>query len=146
MYTLLQFQNLVIGVTLIGISSCKSPSVVTDETINQVDSLVLYPYWIAMMNDSTVNYYDAVNAFDIYWKNRVKPTEDNGEAIDIFGNQKSPEEEQNEKSRTSEYVFEYKQFLNWKQTHKNLIKPDGTLLTNEEIMNEWEKQKNERTQ
>ena len=63
---------------------------VTDETINQVDSLVLYPYWIAMMNDSTVNYYDAVNAFDIYWKNRVKPTEDNGEAIDIFGNQKSP--------------------------------------------------------
>ena len=146
MYTLLQFQNLVIGVTLIGISSCKSPSVVSHDTINQVDSLVLYPYWIAMMNDSTVNYYDAVNAFDIYWKNRVKPTEDNGEAIDIFGNQKSPEEEQKEKSRTSEHVFEYKQFLNWKQTHKNLIKPDGTLLTNEEIMNEWEKQKNERTQ
>jgi hypothetical protein len=146
MYTLLQFQNLVIGVTLIGISSCKSPSVVSHDTINQVDSLVLYPYWIEMMNDSTVNYYDAVNAFDIYWKNRVKPTEDNGEAIDIFGNQKSPEEEQKEKSRTSEHVFEYKQFLNWKQTHKNLIKPDGTLLTNEEIMNEWEKQKNERTQ
>ena len=92
MYTLLQFQNLVIGVTLIGISSCKSPSVVSHDTINQVDSLVLYPYWIEMMNDSTVNYYDAVNAFDIYWKNRVKPTEDNGEAIDIFGNQKSPEE------------------------------------------------------
>ena len=146
MYTLLQIKNLVIGVTLIGISSCKSPSVVSHDTINQVDSLVLYPYWIEMMNDSTVNYYDAVNAFDIYWKNRVKPTEDNGEAIDIFGNQKSPEEEQKEKSRTSEHVFEYKQFLNWKQTHKNLIKPDGTLLTNEEIMNEWEKQKNERTQ
>jgi hypothetical protein len=146
MYTLLQFQNLVIGVTLIGVSSWKSPSVVSHDTINQVDSLVLYPYWIEMMNDSTVNYYDAVNAFDIYWKNRVKPTEDNGEAIDIFGNQKSPEEEQKEKSRTSEHVFEYKQFLNWKQTHKNLIKPDGTLLTNEEIMNEWEKQKNERTQ
>ena len=146
MITLLRVQNLLIGIIVLCIVSCRSPIVVSNETINQADSLASYPYWIAMMNDSTVNYYDAVNAFDKYWENKVKPAEDDGEAIDIFGKQKSHEEDQEEKSRTSVYVFEYKQFLNWKQTHKNLIKPDGTIMTNEEIMNEWEKQKNERTQ
>ena len=58
--------------------SCKSPKNVNSVVIEKVDTLTLFPYWIDMMNDSNVNYYDAVTAFDTYWENRVKPTEDDG--------------------------------------------------------------------
>lgn len=124
--------------------ACKSPIVANNTEVESVDSLTLYPYWIDMMNDSNVNYYDAVAAFDKYWENRVKPTEEDGEAEDIFDKQKSEEEIAEEESRTVEYVYEYKQFLHWKQINKNLVKPDGTLFTNEEILEHWEKQKKER--
>ena len=125
--------------------SCKSPNTVSSVVIEKVDTLTLFPYWIDMMNDSNVNYYDAVTAFDTYWENRVKPTEDDGEAVDIFDKQKTPKQEAEDKLRSVEYVYEYKQFLHWKQSNKNLVKPDGSILTNEEILEQWKKQTEDRT-
>jgi len=125
--------------------SCKSRDSVSNAVIEEVDTLTLFPYWIDMMSDSNVNYYDAVTAFDAYWENRVKPTEENGEAEDIFDTQKTPEQKAQEELRSGEYVYEYKQFLNWKQSNKNLVKPDGTIFTNEEILEQWKKQTQERT-
>jgi len=125
--------------------SCKSRDTVSHAVIEEVDTLTLFPYWIDMMNDSNVNYYDAVTAFDTYWENRVKPTEEDGEAVDIFDKQKTPEQEAQEELRSIQYVYEYKQFLNWKQSNKNLVKPDGTILTQEEILKQWKKQTQERT-
>ncbi|MCD4746445.1 MAG: hypothetical protein K8R58_09110, partial [Bacteroidales bacterium] len=29
-----------------------------------------YPYWIGMMQDPTVNFYDVQKAFNTYWKDR----------------------------------------------------------------------------
>lgn len=136
---------MVISISAFLIASCRSSITSGTVVIDQSDSLALYPYWIEMMNDSNVNYHNAVLAFDKYWENRNTPTEDNGEAKDIFGKQKSPEEKAEEDSRSLQYVVEYKQFLHWKQTNQNLVKPDGTIMTPEEILKQWEQQKNNRT-
>ena len=124
---------------LILISGCKTKMkhVKTLETIK--DSLENYPYWIAMMDDPNVNYYKAVEAFEKYWEHREKPAEDDGEAKDIYGKEKSKEEKEKEANRTIEYVYEYKQFLNWQQIHKNLINPDGRIMSPEEVIEQWKK-------
>jgi len=105
-----------------------------------MDSFQNYPYWIAMMDSPSVNYFKAVEAFDKYWEHREKPTEDDGEGKDIFSNE-SKEEKENMKS--IEYVYEYKRFLNWQQRNKNLVKSDGTIMTPEEVLEQWKKMNND---
>lgn len=127
------------------IFSCsrKSQVSVQTETKNN-DTLQETPSWIQMMNDPKVNYYQAVEAFNAYWAKHEKPTEDSGEARDIYGKEKSEAEKKAETGRTVQYVYEYKQFLNWMERNKNLVKADGTLMTPEEILEQSEKERKNR--
>ncbi len=127
------------------IFSCsrKSQVSVQTETKNN-DTLQETPSWIQMMNDPKVNYYQAVEAFNAYWAKHEKPTEDSGEARDIYGKEKSEAEKKAEAGRTVQYVYEYKQFLNWMERNKNLVKADGTLMTPEEILEQSEKERKNR--
>ena len=34
------------------------------------------PQWIAMMDDPNCDYFEAMKAFDLFWKNRKKPLEE----------------------------------------------------------------------
>ena len=120
-------------------NGCKTKSHANTSLALIKDSLENYPYWIAMMDDPNVNYYKAVEAFEKYWEHREKPAADDGEAKDIYGKEKSKEEKEKEANRTIEYVYEYKQFLNWQQIHKNLINPDGRIMSPEEVIEQWKK-------
>lgn len=120
-------------------TSCKTKKTKEKASAFQQDSFEHYPYWIDMMNDSNVNYYKAVAAFEKYWEHRDKPTEDNGEAKDIFEKDKSKEEKEKETNRSVDYVYKYKQFLHWKETNKNYVKPDGSIMTSEEVLEYWKK-------
>ena len=39
-------------------------------TVQQKQDTSQYPYWIEMMQDQSVNFYDVQNAFNAYWKDR----------------------------------------------------------------------------
>ena len=117
------------------------PNLVQTET-KQTDSTTQIPSWIEMMKDPKVNYYQAVEAFNTYWATREKPTEENGEGRDIFGKEKPETTSTNGKSL--QYVYEYKQFLNWMERNKNLVKPNGTLMSPEEIIEQSEKERKNR--
>jgi len=124
-------------VAILGMANCKSKIqntkiAETKSILN--DSLATYPYWIAMMDDPKVNYYQAIEAFEKYWENREQPTEKDGEAKDIFEKDKTKEENEKEEKRSVLYVYEYKQFLNWKDKNKDFVKPDGTIMTQQEIL------------
>lgn len=122
------------------VMSCKSKSQQLKAEVEQIDTLANYPYWIEMMSDPNINYYAAVEAFEKYWENREKPTEEDGEGQDIFDKDKTDQEKAEAANRSIEYVYEYKQFLHWQQTNKNLLKPDGTIMTTAEILEQWKKQ------
>ncbi len=128
-------------VILYSCNGAKSSLVQTEETKN-TDSSNHTPNWIQMMNDPKVNYYQAVEAFNTYWATREKPTEDSGEGKDIFGKEKPEPEKAGSKS--IQYVYEYKQFLNWMERNKNLVKADGTLMSPEEIIEQSEKERKNR--
>ena len=133
------FRLSVVAYSLFLLDSCKGQSHVRVQEKLKNDSLARFPYWIAMMDSPGVNYNATVTAFEKYWEHREKPTEDDGEGQDIYGKTKSGKEREAEAHRTIAYVYEYKQFLNWKQRNKNFIKSDGTLMTPEEILAAWKK-------
>ena len=86
------------------------------------------PYWIAMMYDSNANYYSTISAFELFWKNKARPVRDqDNEGRNIFGNDTAQD------MQNGEYVMEHKQYLHWKQTSQNLVKPDGKVMTPFEI-------------
>lgn len=124
-------------VAILGMANCKSKiqntKIAETKSISN-DSLATYPYWIAMMEDPKVNYYQAIEAFEKYWESREQPTEKDGEAKDIFEKDKTKEEREKEEKRSVLYVYEYKQFLNWKDKNKDFVKPDGTIMTQQEIL------------
>ena len=97
-----------------------------------------YPYWIRMMDDTGVVFAKAERAFYIYWKNRPTPQNDNEE------NEKGFEGEGRENIK---YSFEYKRFKSWEQSAKNLVGPDGKILSPARQIEIWEqnhKAKNEK--
>ena len=122
---------------------CKGPSnrpnAITTEADNSTDSLK----WISAMDDPNANYFEAVKSFDKFWSNRQKPMKDHGEGMDIFGNDSTSSKIAEKQSKPKEYAYEYKRFLNWQQRNKNLVKPDGSIMTTEEIIENWNKQKND---
>jgi len=81
-----------------------------------------YPYWIRMMKDTNTNYFEAVKAFNMYWKGREKPEEEN-EKFANAGN-----EADKEKSKNIPYSFEYKKFKNWQMLTKPYVQNDGSIL------------------
>ncbi len=80
-----------------------------------------YPYWVAMINDSTTNYFEAEKAFETWWSIRPIPVEED----EILGD---PEEfnkkegffdrlfttkKEKRAKESQEYAFEYKAFKQW---------------------------------
>ncbi len=69
-----------------------------------------YPYWIEMMQDESVNFYDVQRAFNIYWKDR-EITKGSG----------------------------WKPFKRWEWWMENHINPDGTRKPADKVYNEYMK-------
>lgn len=97
------------------------------------------PAWIKMMDDPNVNYYTAVETFNNYWKNKEKPTEEK----EIFKERRSKVKEYKNK-RTLQYALEYKRFLKWQKKILPFVQEDGRILTKEERLEIWEKEKKSR--
>lgn len=96
-----------------------------------------HPYWKTMMDDTLATYASTVSAFELYWKDKKRPVRDeDNEGKNLF--EKEKEEEEGGEGNYDE-VFDYKRFLAWKQKSQNLIKPDGRVMTQYEILQEWKK-------
>lgn len=117
------------------------------------------PSWVSMMDDPNVNYYEAVKAFNSYWKNKIKPAEEDemdespASANEILtkrqARQRAREKEREERRRlklttedaTIKYAFEYKRFLHWQLEMEPFVQPDGHIKNMDDRVKEWESQK-----
>lgn len=125
------------------------------------DSLKVYnpkefskkPIWIDMMNDPSANYYQTIEAFRLFWKDRVLPEEpfENHE-LDTFEREvglesetESEEEREREHERkikrqkrngkpddTSLYASEVRAFKAWIIAVKPWVREDGSIISQEE--------------
>ena len=85
--------------------SCKNLQI-HQHNRKSVNDTADFPYWISMIDSPNVNYYQAVRAFELYWKNREIPVENDGEGKDIF-NKDAKEKDQ----KSVQYAYEYKRFF-----------------------------------
>lgn len=104
------------------------------------------PYWIDMINDTNVNYFEAIKAFESYWKNRELPTEEDLLFTDATKAKEYREEGSNENGDKNlkpapDYRLEYKQFRHWKLTMQPYVQPDGRILTPTERLEIWKNQR-----
>lgn len=129
-----------------------------DQTMNE--KYAQNPVWIKMMDDPNTNYYEAIKAFDEYWKNRKKPSYEEEEMEE--GNL-SPAEREKELQREKEkdknvtlsveeikmkneaavMKYQVKRFKQWRREVKPFVQEDGRILNDEERMNIWLKQQEE---
>jgi hypothetical protein len=108
-----------------------------------------HPHWVQMMGDSSVNYFEAVKAFNEFWKDRKEPVED-----DVIVDGKPQEEEEwtavrkllhrkeyREEKIAEEYRFEHKKFKHWQLVVEPFVQPDGRILSAEERLEIWRQQR-----
>lgn len=106
------------------------------------------PDWVAMIDNPNANYYEAVKAFDDYWKNKVKP-------LDEMESGKEAEEEArefkeyviglsvSERNYFDQLCYHHKRFKRWKEDVLPFVQDSGRILTQEELQAIWQKQQNE---
>ncbi|MBK7028312.1 MAG: hypothetical protein IPH45_03485 [Bacteroidales bacterium] len=78
------------------------------QVINSVDNAPVGKFYLEMMQDPNVNFYEAQSAFNNYWANRT----------DFKGNG-------------------YKVFKRWEYINETRVLPDGKLPAPEQAMNEY---------
>lgn len=109
-----------------------------------------YPYWIEMIKDPNVNYFDAINAYETFWKGKHKPIDENETIGQIKGNEgkeneienkKEIRESKREKALFKKYGLECKKFEHWKFQVKPYVQSDGHILSKEEQLKLWEEKK-----
>lgn len=106
------------------------------------------PYWIDMIKDPTVNYFEAIKAYDLFWENRKKPQEEN----DVIGQSKSVASKRNFLSRwfktkeerdeeaIKKYTLDVKKFNHWKLKVEPYVQADGSILDADARLKLWQDQ------
>jgi hypothetical protein len=126
----------------------------SDSVRKEKKKLNLYtkePVWVNMMDDPSVNYFEAEKAFKAFWKDRKVPIEDDividgkvmkehEEDRSIIGKILHAKEEKQEKE-LEQYRFEHKRFKHWQLTVEPYVQEDGRILSNEEILEIWKQQR-----
>lgn len=102
-----------------------------------------------MIKDPNVNYFEAVKAYEEFWKGREKPLDEDaviGQEKEAQG--KGKKEGQKEIARQKklyrQYGLECKKFEHWKMAVKPYVQADGHILSKEEQLKLWEENKNKK--
>lgn len=107
-----------------------------------------HPVWIQMIDKEETNYFQAVKAFDLYWKNRELPMEEEDVLDSKFQKERAEDEKgffykifHKNEEEAKKYAFEYKKFKHWQRTVEPYVQEDGRILTKEEQLKIFEAEK-----
>lgn len=145
---------------------------VSAQTANN-DGFPLNPPWVKMMTDPNVNYYEAVKAYEDFWKGREKPNNEAEEMEQMVSQNHSgkmtdkerkkmereerehkremerelkkkwTEEELKELEWKREMTYQCKRFEQWMRDSQPYIQNDGRILTQDEKMRIYEQRQRE---
>jgi hypothetical protein len=100
--------------------------------------------WIKMMDDPNVNYYEAIKAYNDYWKTHKKPADPEDRLLGKDGKKDNDADAvpltKAEKIYEDEIVYQVKRFENWMREEKPFVQENGRILTQQERIEIWKKQ------
>ncbi len=107
-----------------------------------------YPYWVAMINDSTANFFEAEKAFQLWWTVRPLPVEEREILGDpeVFNREEGffdrmiKTKKEIREAESQEYAFEYKAFKQWQLRMAPWVQPDGSILSPSKRLHIWEQE------
>lgn len=124
----------------------------TLSTTAQQKDYSAYPYWVEMIDHPSTNYFEAIKAFDEYWKHHIKPmdeeevmfeemneTEKLHYAVLVKHLETMTPAERREFDRLK---YHYKRFKQWKLAVFAYVQEDGRILSAEERLRIWQDQQN----
>ena len=126
------------------------------------------PEWIKMIDNPASNYFEAIKAYETYWKYHEKP-EGEEEKMEINNNHSSgkisdqEKEEAEEKQRADsikvftqqellelenkrEMIYQCKRFQSWILEVKSFVQNDGRILNQKERLDIYNKQQKEQSE
>ncbi len=86
------------------------------------------PVWYTMMQDSNVNYYEAVRSYEAYWKGKMPPPNKearHSETYQAYFKTLTPDE----KMEYDRICWFSKAFREWKREVSVWVQPDGHILS-----------------
>ncbi len=105
------------------------------------------PLWIGMIDNPNTNYYEALKAFDLYFKVNKMPEEPeelaqesikNGTYDQIPVSRNLTPKELAEKEAEQELALQIKRFKHWKRDVLPFVQEGGYILNGEERIKLWE--------
>lgn len=109
------------------------------------------PDWVYMIDNPSVNYFEAVKSFNDYWKGRVKPVEEMDSDDDAEQEKKELREylgtlSPAERNYWDQLQYHFKRFKQWKKESLTYVQPDGSILNQAQREAIWYKQQEESKQ
>ncbi len=134
-------------ITVFFLSMLHANNVLSQTSNNSKINYSKYPAWIDMMKDPKANYYEAVKAFNLYWKNKEKPIEE----MEILNEDMSKHEKREHKrfekklskmtptqrQTFDELAYQFKRFKDWQRENAPYVQEDGSILSQEERNKIW---------
>jgi hypothetical protein len=116
--------------------------------LNDADKL---PEWVEMIDNPETNYFEAIQAFNTYWKDKVRPKSEAELAKQLHAVQYRREFLEQPDSTISDAAreqynllkYHYKRFKNWEQEIKPFVQEDGRILTMQQRIDMWHTQQSE---
>ncbi|MBO9703334.1 MAG: hypothetical protein J7604_24180 [Sporocytophaga sp.] len=101
-----------------------------------------HPVWVDMLKDqSHLNYYETVTAFETFWEERPKPKEKELEKGKKGKKEKKRslpkrllKSDKKLKRESNRLVVEWKSFESWRREVQPFVQPDGTILSEERML------------
>ncbi len=88
------------------------------------------PYWIAMVNDTTTNYFEAEKAFKVYFQHHAKPQGENEDIGEHAKREKRPSKKERRKiEKDNRLRMDIKRYEHWHDMMLPYVQPDGSILT-----------------
>lgn len=88
------------------------------------------PYWIAMVNDTTTNYFEAEKAFKVYFAHHHKPEGENEDIGEHAKREKRPSKKELRKiEKDNRMRMDIKRYQHWHAMMQPYVQEDGSILT-----------------
>lgn len=135
-------------------------TIATQVAFSQNPAPMPVPVWVTMMEDPNTNFFEAVRAYDDFWRGRKKPKQEaeifevlegKGKETDKSLAELEAERQENlgpalqgkELEETEYLKYEIKRFEKWMLEVKPWVQENGHILTYEERQAIWKKQQEE---
>lgn len=101
-----------------------------------------------MMNNPSINYFETVKAYTMFWEKRKMPKDED----DVIGQSKTVEakksflqrwfksKEEREEAEIKKYALDVKKFKHWQLITEPYVQEDGRILSADERLKIWQEQ------